>query len=59
MIFIKACHLTQGSDNGTLRVQGSTVSSKEGLEDISKWITTKFDQIPTDNWRPWSPDMNK
>jgi len=57
-VYIKACHLTQGSDNGTLRVIMSEATDST-MEEVSEWVRTKFRQKPSDFWRPWSKEMNK
>jgi len=57
-VYVKACHLTQGSDNGTLRVSMAE-TSESTMRDVSAWVRKKFHQKPSDYWRPWSVEMNK
>mmetsp|Transcript_10713 Transcript_10713/g.17397 ORF Transcript_10713/g.17397 Transcript_10713/m.17397 type:complete len:546 (+) Transcript_10713:72-1709(+) len=67
MIFIKACHLTQGSDNGTLivKMEADLLGRKnsrgfqEKLSAAKAWIKQKLRQKPSDPWRPWSKSMKK
>lgn len=54
-VFLKACHLTQGSDNGVLK---TTVAGLAEDPKVAEWAVAKMAQRPNDNWRPWSLHMN-
>eukprot|EP00471_Norrisiella_sphaerica_P002187 CAMPEP_0184487712 /NCGR_PEP_ID=MMETSP0113_2-20130426/10282_1 /TAXON_ID=91329 /ORGANISM="Norrisiella sphaerica, Strain BC52" /LENGTH=407 /DNA_ID=CAMNT_0026870101 /DNA_START=241 /DNA_END=1461 /DNA_ORIENTATION=+ len=60
-IYLKACHLTQGSDDGTLQVKMEEIpeGANAAKRQIETWIRKKMSQKPKDFWRPWSLAMNK
>jgi len=57
-VFLKSCHLTQGSSKGTIPVK-SLAYLRDSWASIERWISYKW-QYRSDDWeRPWAADMNK
>jgi len=56
-VFLKSCHLTQGSSKGTTPVK-SLLELKDSWTWFHRWINAKW-QYRSDDWeRPWAADMN-
>jgi hypothetical protein len=51
-VFLKCCHLTQGSANSVLRIK-SRQWATENLPALSQFIREKFHQRAHDHGRPW------
>eukprot|EP00472_Partenskyella_glossopodia_P004899 CAMPEP_0197532648 /NCGR_PEP_ID=MMETSP1318-20131121/40480_1 /TAXON_ID=552666 /ORGANISM="Partenskyella glossopodia, Strain RCC365" /LENGTH=491 /DNA_ID=CAMNT_0043089283 /DNA_START=381 /DNA_END=1853 /DNA_ORIENTATION=+ len=56
-VFIKACHLTQGGDKGTIPAWESNITSYQ--TQIMPWVERKWAQRPRDDGRPWTTEMNQ
>jgi len=57
-VFLKSCHLTQGSSKGTIPVK-SMEDMRHRWAFFKRWINLKW-KYRSDDWeRPWAKDMNK
>eukprot|EP00472_Partenskyella_glossopodia_P004299 CAMPEP_0197539244 /NCGR_PEP_ID=MMETSP1318-20131121/62114_1 /TAXON_ID=552666 /ORGANISM="Partenskyella glossopodia, Strain RCC365" /LENGTH=273 /DNA_ID=CAMNT_0043097909 /DNA_START=396 /DNA_END=1214 /DNA_ORIENTATION=- len=57
-VFLKCCHLTQGSSKSTIPLKSLDYVQKQWPY-LSRWIDTKW-KYRSDDWeRPWAADMNK
>mmetsp|Transcript_15729 Transcript_15729/g.28256 ORF Transcript_15729/g.28256 Transcript_15729/m.28256 type:complete len:588 (+) Transcript_15729:2-1765(+) len=58
-MFLKGCHLTQGSDKGMIPIKEKHFKG-DGLDTVLiPWLLKKWDQRPNDSGRPWAPTMNR
>mmetsp|Transcript_34013 Transcript_34013/g.66227 ORF Transcript_34013/g.66227 Transcript_34013/m.66227 type:complete len:470 (-) Transcript_34013:141-1550(-) len=57
-VFLKCCHLTQGSSKSTIPLPSIDYVNKQWPY-LNRWIDTKW-AYRSDDWeRPWAADMNK
>lgn len=56
-VFIKSCHLTQGSADSTIRVK-SRAAIVDGFDELTDWCMDKWSTRADDWYRPWAAEMN-
>ena len=56
-MFIKSCHLTQGSADSTIRIK-SRAAIVGAFEELTTWCIDKWGTRADDWYRPWARDMN-
>eukprot|EP00954_Amorphochlora_amoebiformis_P001800 141618-Amorphochlora_amoeboformis.AAC.1 len=58
-IFLKSCHLTQGSNEGTIPLRSSALTGLDYPESpLRQWIDEKWEQRGSDENRPWTKYIN-
>lgn len=57
-LFLKACHLTQGSATATRAVRKEDTSQPEALEALRGWAAQKWEQRADDADRVWAKEGN-
>mmetsp|Transcript_2263 Transcript_2263/g.3607 ORF Transcript_2263/g.3607 Transcript_2263/m.3607 type:complete len:561 (-) Transcript_2263:287-1969(-) len=58
-LFLKGCHLTQGSDSGMMALKSSHLSAGKFDSELIPWLKKKWAQKPNDDGRAWAVTMNK
>jgi len=58
-LFLKGCHLTQGSDRGTVPAFARNFTQVNFKRYLIPWVDAKWDQRPQDRDRPWTDVMNR
>jgi len=58
-LFLKGCHLTQGSDKGMRALTPKKLEKGSFEKDVIPWMKKKWDQRPNDSGRAWAEVMNR
>ncbi len=58
-MFLKGCHLTQGSDKGMVPLKRRDFTDTAAFNSLTAWVDRKWPQRPNDNGRGWSAVMNQ
>mmetsp|Transcript_2871 Transcript_2871/g.6698 ORF Transcript_2871/g.6698 Transcript_2871/m.6698 type:complete len:570 (-) Transcript_2871:271-1980(-) len=58
-LFLKGCHLTQGSDKGMMPLKAKYFEPGQLESNVLPWLRKKWDQRPNDSGRAWAVTMNR